>query len=510
MVLSPIKTLILFLLLGVSSLQAQDSLLYMHITIPENRYTIESAIKVIEQKTGLSFSYNSELFNKKKEITLKAQNEPLHDVLERVFKDPTLYFDIVGGHLVVYRPVKTRAANPEKPQDTVMYFVISGRVLDKESLQPLAFSSIYLVGKTTGTISNEDGEFQLKLSAAELTETLSISCIGYKNFTSAVSPLVNTDREYLLNSDAISIQEVIIRRVSPIMLMQNARNQIRDNYRVKPSILTSFYRETIQRGNRYTLVSEAILENYKAGYGNLVSDKVKIIKGRKSEDFQKEDTIMLKLKAGLSTMLLLDVVKNVPEFLTREGQNDYQYRLADMVVEDGSENYVIEFTPKRGSPNNPIYTGRILIDIHDFAIKWVEFHINPAQLDEATNRFIIRKPMDIVVKTLKANYKIAFKKRGGLYDLHMIQCETGFRIRNRKQLAGSVYNTKLEMVVMDIDSVNVARFSPKESAKPYDFLTDQLGVYDETFWGEYNFIKPDESLENALMKLKKAQEAKQE
>ncbi len=496
--------------MGVSTLQAQDSLFYTRITIPEGRYTIESAIKVIEQKTGLSFSYNSELFNKKHEISLAANNESLINILHHVFQDPTLYFDIIGGHLVIYRPVKTQTANPEKPQDSIMYFVITGRVLDNETLQPLPFSSVYLVGKTTGIISNEEGEFQLKLNASELSETLSISCMGYKNFSAPVSALVNTNRDYLLNTDVISIQEVIIRRVSPTMLLQNARNRIHDNYRLKPAILTSFYRETVQRGNRYTLVSEAILENYKAGYGNQVSDKVKIMKGRKSTDFQKEDTIMLKLKAGLSTMLLLDVVKNVPEFLQHEGESDYQYRLTDMVVEDGREHYVIEFTPKVGSPNKPIYTGRILLDMHDLAFKWVEFHVDPGRLDEATERFIIRKPSNIVVKALKANYKIAFRKTGNMYYLHFIQCETGFRIKNRRQLAGSVYNTKLEMVVMDIDSVDIMRFSPKEVAKTSEFFTDQIGVYDETFWGEYNFIKPDESLENALMKIKKAQEAKEE
>ena len=38
-----------------------------------------------------------------------------------------------------------------------------------------------------------------------------------------------------------------------------------------------------------------------------------------------------------------------------------------------------------------------------------------------------------------------------------------------------------------------------------EFFVDQVGAYDESFWGEYNFITPDESLENALVKLNKAQ-----
>ena len=34
-------------------------------------------------------------------------------------------------------------------------------------------------------------------------------------------------------------------------------------------------------------------------------------------------------------------------------------------------------------------------------------------------------------------------------------------------------------------------------------FADQLVEYDESFWGEYNFIRPDESLEDALIKLSK-------
>ncbi len=35
------------------------------------------------------------------------------------------------------------------------------------------------------------------------------------------------------------------------------------------------------------------------------------------------------------------------------------------------------------------------------------------------------------------------------------------------------------------------------------FLPTSLGAYDESFWGEYNFISPEESLEEAVVKLAK-------
>ena len=55
---------------------------------------------------------------------------------------------------------------------------------------------------------------------------------------------------------------------------------------------------------------------------------------------------MLKLKAGLNTMLLLDVVKNMPDFLTGENMQDYDYKMSDIVVDNGREQYAIEFSAR--------------------------------------------------------------------------------------------------------------------------------------------------------------------
>jgi len=484
------------------SLIAQDSLLYQRISIPASEYSVEDALKAIENKTGLSFSYNTGLIDKRKIVTLNATGEKVIDILNSMFHDPSLHFSVIGRHLVIYRPVKTRSINPQGITDSVYFFVISGKVVDKVNQQPLPFSSVYLFGKSTGTISNEEGEFRLKLNSSDIAETLNISCIGYKNFSSPVSELVNTDQLFPLEADIITIQEVIIRKLSPFSLLQNANKRIRENYPQEPAILTSFYRETIQRGNRYTMVSEAILEQFKTGYHNLVPDRVRILKGRKNEDFAKNDSVMLKLKAGLNTMLMLDVIKNIPDFLTGENSDDYQYRLADIVVEDGRDHYAIEFSPKPNSPQGAFYAGRIIIDIRDMAFKWIEFQVSPERLKLATERFIVRKPSNMIVTTLRANYKVAFRKTGNHYFLHMIKCETGFRIRYRRQISGSVYNTNMETVVTAIDTVNVTKFSQREAARPYEIFSEQVGSYDETFWGEYNFISPDESLENALLKIK--------
>jgi hypothetical protein len=286
-----------------------------------------------------------------------------------------------------------------------------------------------------------------------------------------------------------------------VTLLQSAVGNINENYPQKPVILNSFYRESVKRGNHYLIVSEALLENFKPGYGpSFASDQIKIVKGRKTEDINRADTLMLKLKAGLNTTILLDVVKNIPDFMTGQYVGDYSYRLVDIVIDNGVDNYAIEFKPREMSLET-YYSGRILLGVKDLAFKWIEFYVDPERLDNATDLFIVKKPAHLKIKMLKANYRIAFRQSGNKYYLHLIQCETEFKIRTRNQLSGNTYTTSLEMAVTDIDTVNTERFRVRETARLFDFFAEQVGSYDDSFWGEYNFIKPDESLEDALIKL---------
>jgi hypothetical protein len=505
--------LIIFLLLPFQSLPvvlAQDSLLYNPIIIPDTVCTLQSAMKLIENRTGLSFSYNTGLINRRQVVSAGANNEMLISLLKRIFANPSLQYSIIGRHIVVYEPFKTPSVNPYSNSDSVLFFEIRGQVLDKNDRKPISFASVYLRGKSIGIIANENGQFQLKLNSSNLSDVLSISCIGYQTYSSPVSSLVNTTRNYLLIPDIIPIQEVIIRKLNPVSLLQAAVENKNKNYSQSPVILTSFYRESVKKGNHYMVVSEAVLENYKAGYNTFAgSDRVRILKGRKNEDISREDSILLKMKAGLNTMLLLDVVKNMPDFLTGKNIQDYEYRISDIVVDNGRDNYAIDFNPREGAFET-YYSGRILIDIEDLAFKWVEFYIDEEKLRDATNLFIVKKPPHLKVRVIEAKYKVAFRKTGDRYYLSLVQCQTVLRIRNRNQLTGSAYSTNLEMAVTDIDTVHTERFSLRESARLNEYFAEQIGTYDESFWGEYNFITPDEPLENALIKLSKTQAARKD
>ena len=61
-----------------------------------------------------------------------------------------------------------------------------------------------------------------------------------------------------------------------------------------------------------------------------------------------------------------------------------------------------------------------------------------------------------------------------------------------------------EMAVTDIDTTNINKFKTSENTKLYDIFSDKVEDFKNTeFWGDYNIIKPDESIQTAINKLSK-------
>ena len=89
---------------------------------------------------------------------------------------------------------------------------IQGKIVDKESRQPVVGANIYLQNNTgVGTTSQSNGYFTLKVPSAHIWDSLVISCIGYKKTTIAISGTTKSLTIYLTPS-AESIDEVVIKK----------------------------------------------------------------------------------------------------------------------------------------------------------------------------------------------------------------------------------------------------------------------------------------------------------
>ena len=94
---------------------------------------------------------------------------------------------------------------------------LHGRVSDKQSGEPLIAANIQIAGTFRGTISNENGRFQLELN--ELPVELIISYIGYQTKTIRISR--SPDREF-----QIALEPVIFDAEPIIVIAEDPGMQI--------------------------------------------------------------------------------------------------------------------------------------------------------------------------------------------------------------------------------------------------------------------------------------------
>lgn len=404
--------------------------------------------------------------------------------------------------LSVALPVQGAPAVRVKAVKDTTYRVFSGIVIDVLTKKPIVFANVYLMKSSVGTVTNSDGEFVLKVPSEELDKTLGISFIGYNNVELKLSDLSSEENVIKMESSSVAIKEVIIRTSDPTELLHMAMRRIDENYKVSPEMLIAFYRETIKQNRNYVAVSEAVLDVYKSPYNNEFDvDRVKIFKGRKSQDVRKMDTLIFKLQGGPRTSFLLDVVKNPGALLSDDFINFYEFNFGGFITIDGRDNYVIEFDQK-DNVNYPLYKGKLYLDTKNLAFSRLDFELSDKGIDLADNELVRKKPIDLKVNVIGAHYMINYRVLDDRWYLNHVMTELSFDCKWAKKLFKSTYTTSLEMAVTDRDDEEVDRFKYKEAAKMTDVFSDQVKYFtDADFWGEYNYIKPDESIESAITKL---------
>src|SRR5215204_1088351 len=73
----------------------------------------------------------------------------------------------------------------------VAQITISGKVIDRETKSPMPFASVYIKGKSIGTVTNLHGEFDFHIPDEYRNEILVTSMLGYHNFESHVWSLIS-------------------------------------------------------------------------------------------------------------------------------------------------------------------------------------------------------------------------------------------------------------------------------------------------------------------------------
>jgi hypothetical protein len=395
-------------------------------------------------------------------------------------------------------------SNDKKKNDQQTIISIKGKIVDKETLNALVFASVILNESNIATVTNIDGEFIIKIPENEASKSLEITFLGYKNKVIPLSEMKNNGYKNIiaLEPAPIPIKEIIIKPMMPERIMEMAIDAIGKNYPEIPNLMTAFYRETIRKNRTYVSIGEAVVEIFKAPYtNNMRLDAVRIYKGRKNTDIEKVDTILFKLQGGPTTSLELDLAKNPEVMLTKDAMKYYNYTLSGVVEIDNKPHYIIDFIQKP-DVEIPLFMGKLYIETTSYAISSAEFGFNLSNKEAATSLFIKKKPLSMKITPELATYMVKYREQNGKWYFAYSRAEVKFKVNWKRKLFRTNYTTMSEIATTDRTDQEVIKFAGRDRIKYSDVFSDKVSAFaDPEYWGDYNVIEPDQSIESAIRRL---------
>lgn len=482
--------------------QGEDnSALEKKITLEAQQESIASILERISNEAGVYFSYDPSLIDAERKIDASLTSKSIREILDMLLQGRFVY-RALDNQVVITSPEGV-PNGPDPGVDKAAFprlVIFRGKVLDHDEKEALPYVSISVQKASLGTITNVEGDFELKLPGSMIQDTVVVSCMGYKPFRLPVSQISQEPVTIYLWPVNIQLQEIKVVYISPQEILRRVQSKITLNYSGKPEIMTSFYREVLRQDQEYIDVAEAVIDIRKTSYDNLLAeDKVRFIKGRKSLNVKPFESVDFKIQGGPYYITKLDVVKTMDSFLDPEYAPYYKYDLQEVIDFDERPTYVISFKP-REKAEEVYYMGKLYVDMSSFALVKAEFEMSRAGLKVARQSLIQKKPKDFLVRPVRVHYQVSYRRSQELWHLSNARASIHFRVKSKKDRINSMFHSVSELLVTDFRPDEGTRFRRNELFSPKDIFSEMIHNDEDNFWGDYNTIVPSGDLRNALIK----------
>ncbi len=381
--------------------------------------------------------------------------------------------------------------------------VISGTVKDRSTKRNLENVTVSLSGTSIGTVTNADGFFSLKIPGRLASRQVELSHVGYVNNSFAASE--STDAVIWMMPAAQQLDEAVVYGGDARMIVEEALKKVPDNYSPSENIMSTFYRETVQKGNRYISVSEAMMDVYKTDYSHrtVSRDKVQLSKARRIVSQKASDTLAVKIQGGPNLAVGFDVAKNAEVLFDRESIYYYSFTQEPSVFIGNRLHYVISFKPLVVL-DYALFVGRVYVDSERLSFTRAEFALDLSDHDKAVISVLREKPLGLRMRLNEVSFLVSYRYQDGVTYLNYICNEMRFKCDWRRRLFSSTYTARAEMAVVDNELNPTRVITPKEAFKSQQIFYDVVDSYwHEDYWKDYNIIEPTESLESAVRRLRK-------
>ncbi len=421
---------------------------------------------------------------------------------ERICILLTVIFLMVG--LVPTSLFASQGVEGEVLPDTLNTVQYRGKIVDSKTGDPLTFATLTIEGSNVATVSNSEGEFLLKVPKdMPIYTKINVSYIGYKSKSYALSQLKTDRNRLMLDVLTISLSEIKVMPKDAHQIIREVISKKKDNYMQEPVRMTTFYRETIKRRRSYVSLAEAVIDVHKQPYSSYRLDGLKLFKARKDVDYDRMDTVSFKLQGGPYSTLMLDIMKEPYAIISVEEMDYYDFKIENITKVNDKIVYVISFVQKP-YVEDLLFYGKLYIDVESMAITSANYSINISDKNRAAAMFIKRKPFGATVYPTEASYLVNYRNQDGKWLYSYSRGQITFKVDWEKKLFNTHYTSTIEMAVTDWRKATERAFRVSEKIKTNLILQDEVeGFVDEQFWGDYNVIEPEASIESVIKKIKR-------
>lgn len=388
--------------------------------------------------------------------------------------------------------------------DSSSFSYFNGTILDSKTKNELAFASITVSGSNISTISNSEGKFLIKIPTNKQDASLTISFLGYKDKVFSIKDLKQEKNILYLDPINMLLKEVVVNVFDANKLFINVLNNRSKNYGDSAIQMVGFYRESIKKRRSYVSVLESVIDIQKMPYLSGAQDQVNILKGRKNADYTKIDTVNFKLEGGVFSALYIDLVKDPSVIFSDDVFELYNFRFEDITQINDRQVLIISFKQKSNiEDSDPLYSGKLFIDAKSLAIVSAKFQLNVENKNKAGLIFTRKKPNGVVIYPTEVTYKVDYRLQNGKWIFSYSRGDLSFKLNWDKRIFNTIYNTTFELVNTNWESKEGKSQFNNQKLSPYVIMSDKISdVTDVDFWGNYNIIEPEKSIESAIKKIK--------
>jgi hypothetical protein len=367
---------------------------------------------------------------------------------------------------------------PTTPLVGQQVHTLSGKVLDRESFEPIVAANIRIAGTSRGTITNANGEYRLSIESG--THEIIFSSLGYQPDTLRLTTLADTLHIIRLHQSPIEMTVVEVLAEDPAL--EIIRKAIANKHRWLDSLRSyrfeAYTRQVLRRDTSIASITEA----YTTGYMRAGDTLREVVKQKRQTEnipigenfaavgriinFNDDEINLFGVNVNGERSGYMFTGPTAPHAL-----EEYDYKLLSTSVANGIELYNIRMIPK--SRLRPLFDGTITIAEGTYAVIGVDV-----------------KPNETLNIPFLKDIDLRFRQQFSLY-------ENTFWMPSDIRISGSV---TISLVLFSLPRIGIEQTSsiydyavnapiPDSVLQKPRLRVDSSAVaFDSTFWKEHDVL----------------------